>query len=88
MQVTHVNDHVTNAIIGGGQAVEFGISSSAEFYNILSSTLYKDQILAVGLTSVGVAQAILTLKKQSKKSWDVLGVTPEQVAEIMKLSKV
>jgi hypothetical protein len=45
------------------------------------------KLLAVGLTSVGVAQAILTLKKQSKKSWDVLGVTPEQVAEIVKLSK-
>lgn len=45
------------------------------------------KLLAVGLTSVGVARAILTLKKQSKKSWDVLGVTPEQVAEIIKLSK-
>jgi hypothetical protein len=43
------------------------------------------KLLAVGLTSVGVAQAILTLKKQSKKSWDVLGVTPEQVEQIMKL---
>jgi hypothetical protein len=47
MQVTHVNDHATHAVIGGGKAIEFGISSSAEFYNILSSTLYKDQILAV-----------------------------------------
>lgn len=45
------------------------------------------KLLAVGLTSVGVAQAILALKKQSKKSWDVLGVTPEQVTEIIKLSK-
>lgn len=47
MQVTYVNDTITHAIIGGGEAIEFGISSSAEFYNILSSTLYKDQILAV-----------------------------------------
>lgn len=47
MQVTHVNDHITHTVIGGGEAIEFGISSSAEFYNILSSTLYKDQILAV-----------------------------------------
>lgn len=47
MQVSHVNDHVTHAVIGGGQAVEFGISNSPEFFNILSSTLYKDQILAV-----------------------------------------
>ena len=47
MQVTHVNDHVTHAVIGGGQTIDFGISNSAEFFNILSSTLYKDQILAV-----------------------------------------
>lgn len=47
MQVSQVQDHVTHAVIGGGQTIEFGISSSAEFFNILSSTLYKDQILAV-----------------------------------------
>ena len=47
MQVSHSNDHVTHAVIGGKQAIEFGISNSAEFFNILSSTLYKDQILAV-----------------------------------------
>ena len=47
MQVSHHNDHITHAVIGGKQAIEFGISTSAEFFNILSSTLYKDQILAV-----------------------------------------
>lgn len=47
MQVAHHNDFVTHAVIGGAQAIEFGISNSAEFFNILSSTLYKDQILAV-----------------------------------------
>lgn len=47
MQVSQVNGHITHAVIGGGEAIEFGISSSAEFFNILSSTLYKDQILAV-----------------------------------------
>lgn len=47
MQVSQVNDHITHAVIGGAKAVEFGISNSAEFFNILSSTLYKDQILAV-----------------------------------------
>ena len=47
MQVAHHNDHITHAVIGGQKAIEFGISSSAEFFNILSSTLYKDQILAV-----------------------------------------
>jgi hypothetical protein len=47
MQVSQVNDHISHAVIGGEQSIEFGISSSAEFFNILSSTLYKDQILAV-----------------------------------------
>jgi hypothetical protein len=47
MQVTHVADHVTHAVIGGAETIDFGISSSAEFFNILSSTLYKDQKLAV-----------------------------------------
>lgn len=47
MQVSHVQDRVTHAVIGGKQSIEFGISNSAEFFNILSSTLYKDQILAV-----------------------------------------
>ena len=47
MQVTHVQDKVTHAVIGGGGTIDFGISSSAEFFNILSSTLYSDQILAV-----------------------------------------
>lgn len=47
MQVAHHNDHITHTVIGGKQSIEFGISSSAEFFNILSSTLYKDQILAV-----------------------------------------
>lgn len=47
MQVTTQNEFITHAVIGGGEAIEFGISNSAEFFNILSSTLYKDQILAV-----------------------------------------
>lgn len=47
MQVTHTDDHVTHAVIGGKQTIDFGISNSAEFFNILSSTLYKNQKLAV-----------------------------------------
>lgn len=45
------------------------------------------KLLAIGLNSVGVAQAILELKKKSKKSWDILGVTEAQVAEITRLTK-
>lgn len=47
MQVSHTADHVTHAVIGGAQTIEFGISNDAAFFQILSSTLYSDQKLAV-----------------------------------------
>lgn len=47
MQVTQEKDHITHAVIGGGPAINFEISNNAAFFNILSSSLYKDQILAV-----------------------------------------
>lgn len=43
------------------------------------------KLLSVGLTSVGVGQAVLKLKKQSKKSWEALGVSEEQAAIINQL---
>lgn len=47
MQVTQVQDTITHAVISGTKAIDFGISDSPEFFHILSSTLYSDQILAV-----------------------------------------
>ena len=47
MQVTHTDDNITHAVIGGGVSTNFGISESAEFFHILSSTLYRDQKRAV-----------------------------------------
>ena len=47
MQVTHNDDHITHAVIGGGKTIDFGISNNAEFFHILSSTLYTNQELAV-----------------------------------------
>lgn len=47
MQVSETHDHVNHAIIGGQASIEMGISTSAEFFNILSSTLYHDQMLAM-----------------------------------------
>lgn len=44
------------------------------------------KLLSIGLTSIGVAQAIIELKKKSKKSWDVLGVSGEQVEQVMQLA--
>lgn len=47
MLVTDEQSHITHAVIGGGQTMDFGISNNAEFFQILSSSLYSDQILAV-----------------------------------------
>lgn len=44
------------------------------------------KLLALGITSTGVARAIMELKKKSKKSWTVLGVSEAQVTEIVKLA--
>lgn len=44
------------------------------------------KLLAVGITSKGVAEAILKLKKDAKKGWGALGVTDAQVAEIMRIA--
>lgn len=46
MQVSDVNDKVTHASIGAKQTQAMGISSSAEFFHVLSSSLYSDQKLA------------------------------------------
>lgn len=47
MQVNQVNDLVTHAVIGNKVAREAQISSSAEFFNVLSNTLYSNKKLAV-----------------------------------------
>jgi hypothetical protein len=47
MQVSHAADHMTHAVIAPAETIEFGISTSAEFFQILSSTLYTNQKLAV-----------------------------------------
>lgn len=47
MEVSQPLDHVTHAVIGGGKTIDFGISDSAEFFDILSRTLYTDNYLAV-----------------------------------------
>lgn len=47
MEVSHREDLVTHAVITTNEAQSFGMSDSAEFFNILSSTLYKDQHRAV-----------------------------------------
>lgn len=47
MEVTQSNDHITHAVIGGQEIIECSITDSAEFFHMLSSTLYSDQQLAV-----------------------------------------
>lgn len=47
MRVAHQDDHITHAVISPKKSMEFGISSSAEFFQILSSALYKNPMLAM-----------------------------------------
>ena len=47
MEVTHVNNLDTHAIIGGGKVQTFKTNQDAEFFEILSSTLYSNKKLAV-----------------------------------------
>lgn len=47
MQVAHATDHITHAVIGGKQTINFGISDDPAFFQILSSALYKDPMLAM-----------------------------------------
>ena len=44
------------------------------------------KLLAIGLLTAGVPEAILKLKKASKKGWPVLGVNESQVADIVRLT--
>ena len=47
MQVAHAQDHVTHAFLGAKESRAVGISDDPAFFQILSSTLYKNQKLAV-----------------------------------------
>lgn len=47
MEVVHIEDHVTSAIIGGSEKIDYTIEDGAFFMQMLSSSLYKDQMLAV-----------------------------------------
>lgn len=46
------------------------------------------KLLAVGITSQGVAQSVLKLKKDAKKGWNALGVSDAQVVEITRIAGV
>ena len=52
MQVSHVEDHVTHAMIGGLAPIDMGMDDSAEFFHMLSSVLYKNQPLAVARETI------------------------------------
>lgn len=52
MQVSQPAELDTHAVIGGGAAQAFGISEEAEFFTVLSSTLYRDKIRAVARETI------------------------------------
>lgn len=47
MLVSHQSDSITHAVIGGKKTINFGISDDPAFFQILSSALYKDPMLAM-----------------------------------------
>lgn len=47
MKVAHRDDYDTHAVIGGNNVQEFGIAQTAEFFTVLSNTLYSNKPLAV-----------------------------------------
>ena len=47
MRVAHRDDYDTHAVIGGQNVQEFGIAQTAEFFTVLSNTLYSNKPLAV-----------------------------------------
>lgn len=47
MQVSHTENHITHAVIGGKKSMNFGISDDPAFFQILSSALYKYPMLAM-----------------------------------------
>ena len=47
MRVSHHDDYDTHAVIGGNNVQEFSIAQTAEFFTVLSNTLYSNKPLAV-----------------------------------------
>lgn len=47
MKVAHRHNYDTHAVIGGKEVQEFGIAQTAEFFTVLSNTLYSNKPLAV-----------------------------------------
>lgn len=68
------NETSTKRVVNG---VELGEGSPRERIQ---------KLLSIGVTSVGVAKAILELKKKSKKSWESLGIAYSDSQNILKLT--
>lgn len=47
MEVTHKDDHVTHAVVGGSEKIDYTIADDGFFMQMLSASLYKDQKMAV-----------------------------------------
>jgi hypothetical protein len=78
MQVTNVDDRITHAVISSGKQHTFGIAQTAEFFQVLSSSLYSDKPLAV-------------IRETLCNAWDAhieAGVTDKAVKVIITDSKL
>lgn len=95
VQVTHVQENITHAVIGGGQAQSFEVAQTAEFFKIMSSSLYSNKKLAVvretlcnawdahieaGCTDLAV-EVTLTDSKLSIRDFG-MGIAPAKIVPI------
>jgi hypothetical protein len=47
-----------------------------------------EKLFTIGVQSPGVAQAILDIKKKSKKSWEALNVSSDGADRVLELTKI
>ena len=47
MEVSQLQDYDTHVVIGGAKAHAFSVAQTAEFFTVLSDTLYRDKKRAV-----------------------------------------
>lgn len=92
VKVNQTTAAAVHSIAEAGRKAKPAVTTPSRMVNgvELGEGSYRDRIqklLAIGITSSGVAKAILTLKQQSKKSWTTLGVSEAQVASILILTE-
>ena len=83
MLVSHQSDHITHAVIGGKKSINFRISDDPAFFQILSSALYKDPMLAMVRETICNAWDSHIESGKTEKGWKVWGL-PDTAGDTLK----